>query len=361
MARLQTLCCLGLGGNLAIPAALAELHGLIGSGGNEFYWADAKGEMSNVYMEAANFAAVSSLYFQQFHNRRDRDTRLSFAEAMRTSFAAPVDDFFHRTLLVPLAEFRRTDLYNLVFRPLGAEKRLQLKVAERGRALGALHLNRRAHDPDFSARDRRLLEAAAPFIAHAMHGGPAEGGRRMETEGRAVVIARGDGRIEALSTEAARLLQMVRHAPSLPEADGSSVSWLPAPIAALCRDLAAIFDERLESAAPVWHHANPWGRFTFRAFPLASTEGRIDAEFFTIIIEREIPLSLRLFSRIDRLGLSAREQQFCLLAADGLRRDDIAERMGIALNTVIAHARSVYAKLGLRSRSELIERLRALD
>jgi DNA-binding CsgD family transcriptional regulator len=360
VARLQTLCCLGLGGPLAIPAALAELHGLVASGGNEFYWADADLQMGNVYMESANFAVVSPLYFQVFHDRRDRETRLSFSELMRTPFASPVDDFFHRTLKVPLAEFRRTDVYNLVLRPLGAEKRLQAKVTEQGRPLGVLHLNRSARDPDFSARDRRLLTATIVFLAHAMREAAPEAGAIMETEDRAVVIARADGRIEALSPSASRLLQMARYARFFAAADWSSATTLPAPVAALCRSLAAVLEERPQHAAPVWQHRNPWGCFTFRAYPVTS-KLEPGADLFTIFIEREVPLRLRLYGRLNRLDLSPREQQFCLLAIDGQRRDDIAERMGVSLNTAIAHARSVYAKLGVRNRTELIERLRALN
>ena len=104
LARLQTLCCLGLGGALAIPAVLAELHDLVGSDSNEFYWAGADLDIANAYMESPDFGAIAPLYFQTFHNRHDNETQLSFAELMRAEYDSPVDDFYHRVLRVPLAE-----------------------------------------------------------------------------------------------------------------------------------------------------------------------------------------------------------------------------------------------------------------
>lgn len=361
VARLQTLCCLGLGGPVAVPAVLAELHALIGSNGNEFYWAGPDQEMTSFYLESEWFTTLQPLYFQQFYERpRERQTALTFREVMRTSFASPVDDFYRRSLKVPLEKFRRSDTYNLLLRPLGAEQRLHVKVTEQGRPVGALHLNRRLGDPEFSARDKRVLEAVAPFIAHALASGPSDPELPMETEDKAVVIASTSGRIESFSRGAERLLRLASAPRNWADADWSNASSLPDPVASLCRSVAGILIGRPPAAAPVWQHLNPWGCFTFRAYPMLGNEPSGASAHLAVTIEREVPLPLRLFSRIDRLGLSAREEQFCLLASAGFARNEIAERLGIAVNTAITHARSIFAKLGVQSRTELIRRLRAL-
>jgi DNA-binding CsgD family transcriptional regulator len=58
--------------------------------------------------------------------------------------------------------------------------------------------------------------------------------------------------------------------------------------------------------------------------------------------------------------LSPREADFCLLLAAGHSRPEIAERLGVSEHTAITHGRSVYAKLGVHNRVELLDRLRAL-
>jgi len=50
-------------------------------------------------------------------------------------------------------------------------------------------------------------------------------------------------------------------------------------------------------------------------------------------------------------GLTAREVEVLSLVAAGLMNRQIAERLGVSTRTVDAHLRSIYAKLGLKSRS----------
>ena len=53
--------------------------------------------------------------------------------------------------------------------------------------------------------------------------------------------------------------------------------------------------------------------------------------------------------RID--GLTAREVEVLKLVAAGLMNRQISERLGVSTRTVDAHLRSIYAKLGVKSRS----------
>ena len=53
--------------------------------------------------------------------------------------------------------------------------------------------------------------------------------------------------------------------------------------------------------------------------------------------------------RID--GLTVREVEVLKLVVAGLMNRQIAERLGVSTRTVDAHLRSVYAKLGVKSRS----------
>lgn len=58
--------------------------------------------------------------------------------------------------------------------------------------------------------------------------------------------------------------------------------------------------------------------------------------------------------------LSDRERDVLQLIAEGLSNQDIGDRLFLALNTVKAHTRSIYGKLGVNSRTQAIVRARAL-
>ena len=50
-------------------------------------------------------------------------------------------------------------------------------------------------------------------------------------------------------------------------------------------------------------------------------------------------------------GLTSREVEILRLVTSGLTNRQLAEELGVSTRTVDAHLRSVYAKLGVKSRS----------
>jgi len=68
------------------------------------------------------------------------------------------------------------------------------------------------------------------------------------------------------------------------------------------------------------------------------------------------PVDLDAFCRDH--DLSVREREVLLLLADGLRYKQIADRLGISLDTVKSHASSVYRKTGASDRTDLLYRVR---
>lgn len=66
-------------------------------------------------------------------------------------------------------------------------------------------------------------------------------------------------------------------------------------------------------------------------------------------------LAKRLDERLA--ALSNRERSVAFLLREGLDRPQIAERLGLSLNTVATLSKRLYAKLGVRSRAELAKRL----
>jgi LuxR family maltose regulon positive regulatory protein len=59
--------------------------------------------------------------------------------------------------------------------------------------------------------------------------------------------------------------------------------------------------------------------------------------------------------------LSPRELEVLQLIAQGLSNREIGERLFLALNTVKGHNRRIYGKLGVKSRTQAINKARSLN
>jgi DNA-binding CsgD family transcriptional regulator len=57
-------------------------------------------------------------------------------------------------------------------------------------------------------------------------------------------------------------------------------------------------------------------------------------------------------------GLTARERDICHQVIGGHSTAEIAEHLFISTNTVQDHLKSMFAKVGVRSRGEMVARLR---
>lgn len=59
--------------------------------------------------------------------------------------------------------------------------------------------------------------------------------------------------------------------------------------------------------------------------------------------------------------MTPREEETMSLLAKGLGYKEIASALGVSLNTTRSHSRSIYSKLDIHSRSELISMIEAMD
>jgi DNA-binding CsgD family transcriptional regulator len=126
----------------------------------------------------------------------------------------------------------------------------------------------------------------------------------------------------------------------------------------LCHTLAATAKGQIGQPPPVLRLRNPWGEFVLRAYWLGPTDGAEQTRHIGITIERRVPRALALRRRVEDLPLTGREKQLCLqLLAHARSRQDLADAMGVSTGTVITHQSSIYAKLGVHSRAELLAAL----
>ncbi len=361
IAAIRRLSCLGLGSQIALPALLSELHGLIPSTNNHFMWAGPGLELANFYGEGDLMVSMP-LYFSDFHKKRERDVIYTFSDVMRRNRKTEVMTYEESFLKVDRRTYEHHDFYNAILRPHGIDSMLHLKLAEHGRCLGILHVSRQKGDPEFTDRDRALLEWIAPFAAHALAPGRS-GEQFVESDERGLVIVTTAGAIQHASSHARRLLMLATH----PELSSATTprpdldSMLPSEVARLCQDLVRIFEDKAPFAAPVYQVTNPWGAFTFRAYWLDRGGGQGTPPLIGVTVERYEPLALKLWRRAEELPLTGRELEVCQLLASGRARAEIAERLGVSESTAVNHCRNLYGKLGVHSRAELVAKLQAGD
>jgi DNA-binding CsgD family transcriptional regulator len=354
-ARIKALCCLGLGGEAIMPALLRELHAYIPSHGNTFFWADESGALSNVYDENPESAAVGPLYIEEFYNRRECDVHSGFSSSMHRDMGVVNRD---RAVTVEKPAFYRSELYNVIFRPLRYDDFLRLIVRDGGRAMGALQLWRAPGDPPFTAEEERRLAALEPFIAHALIAPGALDVPLADSGQSGLIIADGKGKPLYLSPEGRRLLFLANHPRIAPGQAPIEPALLPQAVVGICESLSEVFAGEPQASPPRYRHQNCWGSFVFSAYWLDMANAATTR--IGITIRREEPLVLRLMRAADAIPLSRRQWQICLMMANGLSFSQIAAKLTISEHTVIAHGRSIYLKLDVHNRVELVNRLLSL-
>jgi DNA-binding CsgD family transcriptional regulator len=352
-ARFKQLCCLGLGGEAAMPALLNELRTIVPSYGISFFFADERGGIANVFDENPETPRILPLYLQEFEGRTDRELGMSFSSAMRGEFG--VHDL-EEVMTIDPRSYRRTDHYNLIMRPLGYDASIRLIVREqgRGRGLGAPVLFRSVGEQAFSAEEKRRLGRLESFFAHALTVKSTREIALDDGDRRGLIIANAAGKAIYASVEGRRLLFYATYPRTGHPGNQGSIP-LPPAVVRLCRSLWSVFSGRPAAMAPVYHHRNIWGGFTFRAQWLEGPDSA--SGFIGITVSHEEPVSVKLVRRVGELPLSPRESEVCLLMANGESNEEIAERLGISRHTAIAHGRWIYNKLDVHNRAELVQKL----
>lgn len=353
-ARFKQLCCLGLGGEAVMPALLAELRAFVPSLGSTFFFLDGEGSLINIYDENPEIPWVGQLYMQEFYNRPDREMGAGFSDFLRAGRVGV--QTAEEVLNVDMRTFRRSDLYNLIYRPLGYGFMIRLVFWDYTRPLGGLMLSRSSGERPFALEELRRLADLESFVAHALTNRSNKIDAPLVDSGKSgVMIVDPAGRVIYSSAEGRRLLFFATHPHIGPDAVDHRQAPLPATLVRLCKNLMRVFSGDPSAAIPAYYHRNIWGGFSFRAHWL---EGDDPASgLIGITVSHQEPLPVKLMRRVKELPLSRRQAQVCMLMANGASNENIAEQLGISKYTAIAHGRWIYNKLDVHNRAELVNKL----
>jgi DNA-binding CsgD family transcriptional regulator len=240
---------------------------------------------------------------------------------------------------LPDRDRNRSSRLNNVWRPLGLEHELRIMFLIDGACWGGAGMVRAGRD--FTDRETDFLAAVAPAIATATRlAVRSEASGSMAVGHPAIVVIGPRGEIRAL-TRAGQLWRerLDQIAP------GRFMLMMQVMALGARSATSGSFRTRLRDASGQWA--------SLQASPLIG--GDEDQIAVTIEPASGDQLISLLFTAY---GLTVREREICGEITAGHSTSDIAERLFISTNTVQDHLKSVFGKVGVRSRGELVARLR---
>ena len=233
----------------------------------------------------------------------------------------------------------RSVRFTNVWRPLGLDRELRVLFLADGACWGAAGMVRAGRD--FTDRETEFLAAVGPAIATATRLAVRSPGMRLDVCGHpAIVVVGPRGELRA-ATPAARQWQ-----DRLEETAPGRFMVMMRVMAAGARAAASGgFRTRLRDARGQWA--------VLQASPLiGEDDNQIAVTIEPAAGDQLIGLLLMAY------GLTPRERDICREVIAGHSTTDIAGRLFISAHTVQDHLKSVFAKVGVRSRGELVARLR---
>ena len=340
-----------------ILALLKELHAIVPYVIARVFLIGESGEITNCYDENPDFHLLADVYWQEFHGRRGRELAGTFPDIIRTQIG--VRDFEETlgSLKIELNSFRRSEFYDLIYRPPQIDSFMRLIVREggRGRPLGVVTMHRAPGEGRWTTEEKRKLGNLESFFAHVMTIRGRGEAPLADSDRNGLIVADRSGKVVSFSAQGGQLLFLAMHERVAPGAAIGRSIVLPLPVVKLCRDLSRIFADDPMASAPTYHHRNAWGGFQFRAYWL--DRGEPDSGLIGITVSHREPLTVRLVRRVGELPLNGREAEVCRYMASGLSNEAIGDRLGISKHTAIAHGRWIYNKLGVHNRAELVGKL----
>lgn len=260
--------------------------------------------------------------------------------------AVKVSDFVNR------ARFHRLDLYNEVYRPMGAEYQIAKGLPARPPSVRGIALHRGLRD--FSERDRLVLNLLGPHLVQAYRNAEATSRLRREID----LVSRG---VEALDQG----LAVVDRTDQVKVMTARAREWLaaylgrerrapgglPEPVARWIRHQeaeAARPDQVPAPRAPLVV-AGPGGQLTIRL--VADGDDRL-----LLLQEQPAEPAPESFAH---LALSRRETEVLGWLARGKSNADIGRLLATSPRTVDKHLEHIYRKLGVDSRTAALAAARA--
>ena len=256
----------------------------------------------------------------------------------------PVGILGHATRGAPQSSARYRDL----LLPADIPHELRAAFVIRGRVWGAVHIARRAASGPFERRDADALAGVAGAIARGIRASLRFDAARRATgvEAPGLVVLGPRDEIELITPPARELLQSMR-------ADRPTYSddEVATPVLALASFIRGAPDGGHDGSNVVTVPGGDGWITLHASLPGPAGDGRV-----AVVLERAAAARSATV-RLEAFGATAREREVATLLARGLSRAEMAEELVLSPHTVEDHVKSLYEKLGVTSRQDLVARV----
>jgi DNA-binding CsgD family transcriptional regulator len=273
-----------------------------------------------------------------------KDDPIKFTRLARANL--PVDSLGMATE----GELVRSPRYQEILAPIGLGDELRAVLKVGSKCWGFMCLHRERSGPDFTPAEAALLARLAPHLAEGLRAALLLGDSRATSpppDGPGLILLADDLSLVAITPAAEGWLAEVA------EGDWPSSLELPDAVYAVAARLLALERGghtppdlmpriRLRTASGRW--------LVLHASRLRATgaEGQMAVIFEEARTSEIAPLI------VDAYGLTRREGEITQLVLRGLSTAEVSEVLHITPNTVRDHFKSIFDKVGVRSRRELV-------
>jgi len=348
-SEVKRLCCAGLDGPELLAEVIERLRRVVPFKAYCASTADpASGLVTHSLAEEMGGIEEAAIFFERLYFEHELYRFKNMVQSRR-----PV------VLLSESADGRpeRTARYRELLRPLGLAHEMSGVFTAGGYMWGSMDLIREAGNPDFKPREAALLQRIAPHLGNGLKTAALRAQAPVERGGMdvpGVLTLDYRGRVTQHTPAAERWLR------DLEDLDPEWWEWEKLPpavrmvVVALRRALNPECDRDVESE-PRLRARTRSGRWLTLYSSLTEATPERPPET-VIVIEPTKPEEILPFS-MAAYGLSLREEEVVKLVVRGLSTARIARKLYISEYTVQNHLRSVFEKVGVRTRGELVKRL----
>jgi DNA-binding CsgD family transcriptional regulator len=243
----------------------------------------------------------------------------------------------------------RSARWSKIYEPRGFGDELRGVFRSGGAAWGQVCLTRRAADPWFSPSEVAQVAAICPHVGNAIRASLLLAGAPAADESimPALVVLTDDGAVESMSSPAQAWLGPL-------EDEGLESTIVLHEVARQARLLDRGEVSGPPALARVWTRTAGW--LVVRA---ARLEALPDGTGRTAVVLEPARRSDVASVLLHAHGLTRREQEVTRLLLAGLSTEETAGELWITTETLRGHVKSLFSKLGVRSRPELVALLSA--
>jgi DNA-binding CsgD family transcriptional regulator len=240
---------------------------------------------------------------------------------------------------LPERDRNRSLRFNNVWQPLGVDQELRVLFLADGACWGAAGMVRSGRD--FTNRETEFLAAVAPAIASATRLAVRSEARGWMPNGHpAIVLVGSAGEVRAVTPAAGEWQERLDQI-----APGRFIVMMQVMASGARTASSGGFRARLRDAYGQW--------------AILHASQLIGADQDQVAVTIEPASGDHLMSLLFlAYGLTAREREICREVSNGHSTSEIAGRLFISSNTVQDHLKSIFGKVDVRSRGELVARLR---